>query len=64
MIVSGITSLIYLAKINMLHLLEKKFKTVFIPHTVWEEFVERGKLEEYSDAYLVEEAINEGWMSR
>lgn len=62
MIVSDSTPLIYLAKINMLHLLEKKFKIVFITHKVWEEVVERGKLEGYPDAYLVEEAINEGWI--
>nr|MDO8082795.1 DUF3368 domain-containing protein [Candidatus Freyarchaeota archaeon] len=62
MIVSDATSLIYLAKINMLHILEKKFKTVLISHKVWEEVVERGKLEGYPDAYPVEEAINEGWI--
>ncbi len=62
MIVINATPLIYLAKINMLHLLKKKFKTVLISHEVWGEVVDRGKLEGYPDAYLVEEAIKDGWI--
>ncbi|MEM3562396.1 MAG: DUF3368 domain-containing protein [Candidatus Jordarchaeaceae archaeon] len=46
----------------MLHLLKEKFKNVLISHKVWKEFVERGKLEGHPDAYLVEEAINKGWI--
>ncbi len=63
MIVSNATPLIYLSKINMLHLLEKKFSKVLLPRGVWEEVVERGKLEGHPDAYLVEEAEREGWIN-
>lgn len=40
MIVTKATPLIYLAKINTLHLLKEKFKTVLISHKVWKETVE------------------------
>ncbi|MHA1579867.1 MAG: hypothetical protein ACTSUQ_09600 [Candidatus Freyarchaeota archaeon] len=62
MIVSNATPLIYLSKINMLHLLKKKFAKVLLPRKVWEEVVERGKLDGHPDAYLVEEAVREGWI--
>ncbi len=61
MIVSNATPLIYLAKVGKLELL-KTFGVVIIPEEVKVEVVDRGKAMEKTDAYVVEKAINEGWI--
>jgi predicted nucleic acid-binding protein len=60
--VSNSTPLIYLAKVNKLDLLKSLFNEVFIPQEVKNEVVDKGKMLGKKDAYLVEKAINEGWL--
>ncbi len=61
MIVSNATPLIYLAKTGKLELL-KIFGEVVIPEEVKVEVVDKGKMLEKADAYVVENAIKEGWI--
>ena len=61
-IVSNATPLIYLAKIGRLGLLRNLFGEVFIPEEVKVEVVEKGKQLGERDAYVVEKAINDGWL--
>ncbi len=62
MIVSNSTALIYLAKIGKLSLLKRLFKEVFIPVEVFNEVVIRGKEQQHVDAFLIESAVEEGWI--
>lgn len=62
MIVSNSTVLIYLGKLNKLHLLKNFFKRVAIPKAVFQEVVVRGREGKHIDAVLVEKAIEEGWI--
>jgi len=61
-IVSNATPLIYLAKIGKIDLLRKVFGEVFIPEQVKIEVVDKGKQLREKDAYLIEKAIEEGWL--
>jgi predicted nucleic acid-binding protein len=61
-IVSNATPLIYLAKIGRLDLLRKIFSEVVIPEEVKVEVVDKGKELLEKDAYIVENAINDGWL--
>ena len=61
-IVSNATPLIYLAKIGRLDLLRKVFGEAFIPEEVKVEAVDRGKELRERDAYIIEKAINDGWL--
>ena len=61
-VVSNATPLIYLAKAGRLDLLRKVFGEVFIPEEVKIEAVDRGKLLGEKDAYIVEKALEEGWL--
>jgi len=61
MIVSNATPLIYLAKVGKIELL-KIFGEVVIPEEVKIEVVDKGKRLEKADAYVVENAIKEGWI--
>jgi predicted nucleic acid-binding protein len=61
-IVSNATSLIYLNKIGRIGLLRNLFGDVFIPEEVKVEVVERGKQLGEVDAYVVEKAVNDGWL--
>lgn len=61
-VVSNATPLMYLAKIDEIGLLKTVFGEVFIPEEVKREVVDRGKQLGEKDAYLVEEAIKEGWL--
>lgn len=61
-IVSNATPLIYLAKIGKLDLLKKSFGEVLIPEEVKIEVVDKGKALGEMDAYIIENAVNEGWL--
>jgi uncharacterized protein len=59
MIISNSSPLILLAKINKLYILEKLYAKVHIPQEVYEETIVKGKKENYSDAALIENNVNE-----
>ena len=54
--------LIYLAKMGRLGLLKRLFVKVFVSRQVFEETVETGRREGYSDAALIAQAAREGWV--
>ena len=58
--VSNSGPLIHLAKVGALHLI--KIYDVVIPREVEREVVEVGKAKGYSDAFLIEKAIEDGWI--
>jgi len=60
--VSNATPLIYLARLGKLHLLKEIFTQVQIPPEVKIETTDRGKTKGYSDAYVIEQALNDGWI--
>jgi len=60
--VSNATPLIYLARIGKLTLLQKIYNEIQIPPEVKIEVINQGKAEKYSDAYVIEEALNQGWL--
>lgn len=60
--VSKSTPLIYLAKAGKLGLLWTLFKEINIPWQVSQEVVARGKEEGHSEALVVEEAVEKGWI--
>jgi predicted nucleic acid-binding protein len=61
-IVSNATPLIYLAKIGKLDFLRNVFDEVIIPEEVRDEVVNRGKQLKHGDAFVIEKAIQEGWL--
>jgi len=61
-IVSNATPLIHLAKAGRIDLLRKAFGEVFIPEEVKIEVVDNGKQLGERDAYIIERAIDEGWI--
>ena len=61
-VVSNATPLIYLAKAGRIDLLKKIFGHILIPLEVKVEVVDNGKLLGEKDAYVVENAIGEGWI--
>ena len=61
MIVSNASPLIYLAKVGKLELL-RIFGEVIIPEDVKIEVVDKGKALDKADAYVIERAIEEGWI--
>ena len=62
LIISNSSPLIIIGKIRELELLKKLYKHVKIPKEVYIEVVEKGKEKREFDAFLIEEAINEGWI--
>ncbi len=62
MIVCNSTVLIYLAKIGNLSLLKKLFRKVLIPKEVFNEVVIKGKENKHPDAFVIEGAVEEGWI--
>ena len=52
-IISNASTLIYLAKVNRLHLLKDLFKKVIIPMEVYEEVIIRG----IKDGFLMQELL-------
>jgi len=63
LVVSDATPLIYLARIGRIQLLKTLFQRIQIPKEVKVEVVDRGKEKKYPDAYVIEEAFNEGWIT-
>jgi predicted nucleic acid-binding protein len=61
-IVSNVTPLICLAKIDKLNLIKAIANQVYIPESVFQEVVIEGKRLGEKDAYLVEKCINQGWL--
>lgn len=61
-VVADSTVLIFLGKLRRLDWLRDAYELVLIPSKVHEEVVERGKELGATDAVLVEEAIDSGWM--
>src|SRR4030066_1296138 len=62
MIVSNSTVLIYLAKIGKINLLKELFGEILIPAEVIDEVGIRGKEHQHPDAFIVESAVEEGWI--
>lgn len=62
MIVCNSTVLIYLAKIGKLSLLKKLFRKVLTPAEVFNEVVIKGKENQHPDAFVIEAAVEEGWI--
>lgn len=62
MIISNSSPLIVIGKTGQLQLLKLIYKQILIPKEVYVEVVERGKEKKEQDAYLIEEAITEGWI--
>jgi len=60
--VSNASPLIYLARLGKLHLLKDLYGQVQIPPEVNMETIERGKAKGYPDAYVIEEALDHGWL--
>jgi len=63
LVVSDATPLIYLARIGRIQLLKNLFQHIQVPNEVKVEVVDRGKEKNYPDAYVIEEAFNEGWIT-
>ena len=61
-VVSNATPLIYLAKIGKILLLQRVFGEIFIPEEVKIEAVDKGKQLGERDAYVIEKAIEDGWL--
>ena len=51
-----------MARLGKLHLLKEVFTQIQVPPEVKIETVDRGKTKEYPDAYVIEHALNEGWI--
>ncbi len=62
MIVSNSTVLIYLAKIGKFSLLKELFGEVLIPTEVFNEVAIRGKENQHPDSFVIEAAVEEGWI--
>lgn len=62
MIVSNASPLIYLAKVEELSLLHELYQKIHIPQEVKAETVDRGKELGESDALIIEQAIENGWI--
>jgi len=60
--VSNSSPLIWLSKIGKISLLKHLYGEVLIPEEVYNEVVERGLKEGFSDALIVRECVNQGWI--
>ena len=62
-VISNATPLIYLAKADRLGLFHSIFEEILIPEAVYVEVVSKGKQLGQTDAFLVEKAIEDGWIA-
>ena len=60
--VSNTSPLIWLSKMGKLHLLRDLFDEILIPKEVYREAVETGLKEGFSDALIIKEAVDQGWI--
>jgi predicted nucleic acid-binding protein len=60
--VSNTSPLIWLSKIGRISLLKELFGEVVIPEEVYKEAVERGLQEGFSDALVIKDAVDQGWI--
>jgi len=61
-IVSNTSPLIWLLKIGKIALLKKLYGEVVIPEEVYKEAVDRGLEEGFSDALVIKECVDQGWI--
>lgn len=61
-VVSDASLLIWLAKIGEIALLKELFGEVIIPEEVYREAVEKGLQEGFSDALIIKECVDQGWI--
>ena len=61
-VVSNTSPLIWLSKIGRIMLLKELFDEVIIPEEVYKEAIERGLREGFSDALVLKEAVDDGWI--
>ena len=61
-VVSNTSPLIWLSKIGKIQLLKVLYGEVVIPEEVYREAVERGLQEGFSDALVIKEGVDEGWI--
>ena len=59
MIISNSSPLILLARINKLGIIKEIYKKIYIPKAVYNEVIVRGKEEKYSDAFIIERAVDD-----
>ncbi len=62
LVTSDAGPLIHLAKIGLPDLLRETYSNITIPLEVRAEAVDRGKEKGFADAFLIEEAIRNGWI--
>ncbi len=60
--VSDTSPLIWLAKTGKINLLKLLFEEITIPKEVYEEAVEKGLEHGFSDAIIIKECVNQGWI--
>lgn len=60
--VSDTSPLIWLAKVGKINLLKELFEEIIIPQKVYEEAVEKGLQHGFSDAIIIKECVNQGWI--
>lgn len=58
-VITDATALIYLAKLDHLNYLDELFEEAYVPKTVYDEVVTRGREEQYADALPVQEATDQ-----
>jgi uncharacterized protein len=61
-VISDTSPLIWLAKVGKINLLKDLFVEVIIPQEVYIETVEKGLQYGFTDAQIIKECINEGWI--
>ena len=61
-VISDTSPLIWLAKVSKITLLKALFAEVLIPQEVYIEAVEKGLQGGFTDANIIKECINEGWI--
>ena len=61
-VISDTSPLIWLAKVGKITLLKDLFAEVIIPQEVYIEAVEKGLQDGFTDAQIIKECINEGWI--